>query len=84
LLEIKPTLSLTGLVKIGVEKAALKHIKGRAQILFDSYAKAMSIRNYHSLVGGRLGVALTREDDAAYQAYAQAAERFARVERATE
>lgn len=83
LLEIKPTLSLAALAKIGIEKAALKHIKGRAQILFDSYAKAMNIRNYHSLVGGRLGVTLTREDDEAYQAYVNVAERFATIERAT-
>jgi hypothetical protein len=81
LLEIKPTLSLPALAKFGIEKAALKRIKGRAQILFDSYAKAMGIRNYHALVGKRLGVALTREDDEAYQAYVQAAERIANVDR---
>jgi len=81
LLEIKPTLSLTALAKLGIEQAALKHIKGRAQILFDSYAKAMQIRNYHALIGGRLGVSLTREDDEAYQAYALAVERFAKVDR---
>jgi len=35
LLEIKPTLSLAALAKIGIEKAALKHSRA-AQILFDS------------------------------------------------
>lgn len=80
-LDIDPSLSLSALARLGVKHLALSRIKGRAQILFDVYGKAMKIRNYHSLLGRRFGTAITREELNGYRLYARAAERLSGIRR---
>lgn len=73
-LEIEPSVSLTSLAKVGLQRFTLSRIKGRARMLFDSYGKAMQIRNYHSLIGKTLRVNVTKDDYESYVAYASAVE----------
>lgn len=76
-LQIDPSMSLSGLAKLGVKQLALSRIKGRAQILFDVYGKAMKIRNYHSLLGRRFGIAISKDELKGYRVYAKTAESLA-------
>lgn len=76
-LEIEPSLSLASLAKVGIQKATLTRIQGRARMLFDSYGKAMQIRNYHSLIGKALSVNVTKDEYESYVAYSGAVERLA-------
>ncbi|MBP8278266.1 MAG: hypothetical protein KAX55_15380 [Propionivibrio sp.] len=73
-LEIEPSVSLTSLAKIGLQRFTLSRIKGRARMLFDAYGKALQIRNYHSLIGKALAVNVTRDEYESYVAYANAVE----------
>jgi hypothetical protein len=76
-LEIEPSVSLTSLAKVGLQRFTLSRIKGRARMLFDAYGKAMQIRNYHSLIGKALRVNVTKDEYDSYVAYASAAEQLA-------
>lgn len=80
-LSIEPSISLNALAKMGIERIALSRIKGRAQILFDVYSKAMQIKNYHSLIGRRLGVQITNDDFNSYTAYARAVDELSGIAR---
>lgn len=76
-LEIEPSVSLTSLAKVGVQRFTLSRIKGRAKMLFDAYGKAMQIRNYHSLIGKALAVHVTADEYEAYVAYTSAVDKLA-------
>ncbi|QVQ27789.1 hypothetical protein [Achromobacter deleyi] len=75
-LEIEPSLSLTSLAKVGVQRFTLSRIKGRAKMLFDAYGKAMQIRNYHSLIDNALSVNVTVDEYESYVAYTRAVEKL--------
>jgi uncharacterized protein YgfB (UPF0149 family) len=76
-LEIEPTVSLTSLAKVGLQRFTLSRIKGRAQMLFDIHSRAMQIKNYHSLIGRALSVDIARDEHSSYVAYASSVERLA-------
>ena len=76
-LEVEPSVSLTSLAKLGLQRFTLSRIKGRARMLFDAYGKALQIRNYHSLIGKALAVDVTKDEYEAYLAYAGAVEQLA-------
>jgi len=82
-LEVKPSVSLASLVRLGVERYKLWRIKARAQNLFDVYGKALRIKNLHSLIGKRLAVNISPQDYRDYRAYAKTVEGLAKVDRRT-
>lgn len=71
IIDIQPSVSLSSLVKLGLRKWEISRIQGRAQSLFDIWAKVMKIENYHSLVSRKLGFEVTRDEYSNYRRYAQ-------------
>jgi hypothetical protein len=81
MIDIQPALSLSALVKLGLKKWEISRIQGRAQSLFDIWAKVMKIENYHSLVSRKLGFEVTRDEYSNYRRYAQVVEETLKVRR---